>query len=218
MKTQTELKMRYLPNWKRVEDLKSGETESGLLLSIRKALWPSECSKRARLAVNTADSRRRKSNEAATSPKGKLKLLKKKRETLLENFEMDWYPKEWLAFVLLSAPGPAGMQRACLNRLDTTDAGKDLLPKNVRRAKQRPGNAPQGDAQVGTQPPPNNLRVHEVILKRPREDTLKACAQAAEKKLKLLRELTPDDKEAIDICVATLCSIYDKQMQQGINA
>jgi hypothetical protein len=113
VKTKRVINSRMIPYWR---DLESGNTEGGLLLAIRKTVHPFFMKEKAITSATNKTAAAKRSTKSGKGKKLKLDIeettssaaLSVKTEKLEEEvtckFESEWFPVEWLAFLVLSLP------------------------------------------------------------------------------------------------------------------
>jgi hypothetical protein len=146
--------MYLVPNYKPEEELPSGHTKEQHLRAIRSSLWAIEAHTLATGARRSAAHRRRQKDKAALTPQEMEVAFELAREKAFRKFNDNYYPHEFLVFLLFSLPAPNPMEiLASLNAgnpgvenlLNPTLTGAELgsdddneaLPggRNARRAR-----------------------------------------------------------------------------------
>ena len=89
------------------KDLKAGQTERDMLQKIRKQLWPANCLKRAKQSVDNGMKNKLKNggfSVVITKEKPYSRWVEEKYARLMVEIDFKWFPKEWLAFIMLGKP------------------------------------------------------------------------------------------------------------------
>lgn len=101
MKVRQEINSNFATKWR---PLNSGETRNGLLYAIRQSLFRQYQEKRTgRSCVNKVNYKKKNAEKPLTAEE-KEAIIQDTKKKLSEVPMGDWYPKEWLTFVLLSRP------------------------------------------------------------------------------------------------------------------
>ena len=89
------------------KDMKEGQDEAVMLQKIRKHLWPANCLKRAKQSVDNGIKNKLKNggfSVVITKEKPYAYWVEEKYYRLMREIDLKWFPKEWLAFIMLGKP------------------------------------------------------------------------------------------------------------------
>lgn len=108
---------------------------SAMFLALRKAIWPADCQRRAVAAVNKRNQPSRASAAAVVEISNAVKAQQVAEfvEKEIKAFNTNWYPSQWLAFVLLGAPAGENALITLSSGRNNSEAVDHLDSRAVRR-------------------------------------------------------------------------------------